>query len=281
MIWQNPRCTLGDGKGDHAGPVQRLSSQILSERRDNARNGDALDLGSDLIEGRFVERVNRFLATVQVNGREVAVHVANSGRMRELFVPNARVFIKPAPGDHRKTQFDLALVDLGDSLASADARLPNALVAEAVAAGRLAPFGGYTEIAREVTFGESRLDLMLTGPSGKCYVEAKSVTLVEKGAGLFPDSPTVRGAKHLRTLVSVVEAGHRAAVVFVVQRADACFFSTNDPADPVLGETFRWARSLGVEGYAYKCRVTESTVELDEPLPMRPYQASDQARDND
>ena len=233
--------------------------------------GFHLELGNNLIEGCFVERVNRFLALVDIDGREVGVHVANSGRMKELFLPGVRVLVKPAPGEHRKTKFDLALVDLGFTLVSADARLPNTLVAEAIAEANLSQFSGYSEITREVPFGESRLDLMLNGETGKCYVETKSVTLVEKGVGLFPDSPTIRGAKHLQSLATAVEAGHRAAVVFVVQRADVSAFATNDPADPLLSETFRWACSSGVEAYAYNCRVTESSVRLDQNLPIVPF----------
>jgi len=230
-----------------------------------------LDLSNDLVEGIFLERVNRFLALVKIDGREVAVHVANSGRMKELFIPGCRVLVRPVPGEHRKTKYDLALVDMGHDLASADARMPNALIAESVANGHLRQFAGYSEIRREVTFGDSRLDLMLDGPLGRCYIEAKSVTLVENGVGLFPDSPTIRGAKHLRTLETVLEAGHRAAVIFVVQRPDATSFATNDPADPALAEAFQSALAAGVEAYAYNCLVTERELRLDQALPIRPY----------
>ncbi len=230
-----------------------------------------MDLGADLAEGIFLERVNRFLAMVEIDGQEVGVHVANSGRMKELFIPGCRVLVRPVPGQHRKTKFDLALVDMGDNLASADARMPNALIAEGVANGHLRQFAGYPEIRREVTFGDSRLDLLLDGPTGKCYIEAKSVTLVENGVGLFPDSPTVRGAKHLRTLEAVIKAGHRAAVIFVVQRPDATSFATNDPADPALANAFQSALAVGVEAYAYNCLVTEKILQLDQSLPIRPY----------
>ena len=110
-----------------------------------------MDLGADLAEGIFLERVNRFLAMVEVDGQEVGVHVANSGRMKELFIPGCRVLVRPVPGEHRKTKFDLALVDMGNNLASADARMPNALIAEGVANGHLRQFAGYPEIRREVT----------------------------------------------------------------------------------------------------------------------------------
>ena len=230
-----------------------------------------MDLGDDLVEGIFLERVNRFLARVSVDGREVGVHVANSGRMKELFVPGWRVLVRPVSGDHRKTKFDLVLVDMGNALASADARMPNPLLAEGVANGHLQQFAGYTDMRREVIFGDSRLDLMLEGPSGRCYIEAKSVTLVTNGVGLFPDAPTLRGAKHLRTLETVLEAGHRAAVVFVVQRPDASAFATSDPSDPDLADALRSAVAAGVEAYAYNCEVTERSIRLDQALPIRSY----------
>ena len=230
-----------------------------------------MDLGDDLVEGIFLERVNRFLARVEVDGREVDVHVANSGRMKELFVPGWRVLVRPVSGDHRKTKFDLVLVDMGNALASADARMPNPLLAEGVANGHLQQFAGYTDMRQEVIFGDSRLDLMLEGPSGLCYIEAKSVTLVTNGVGLFPDAPTIRGAKHLRTLETVLEAGHRAAVVFVVQRPDASAFATSDSSDPDLADALRSALAAGVEAYAYNCEVTERSIRLDQALPIRSY----------
>ena len=227
-----------------------------------------MDFPCDLVECRFIVRLNRFLALVDLNGQEVGVHVANSGRMRELLVPGNKVLINPRPGPHRKTGFDLALVDLGSNLVSADARLPNALVAEALSEERLPEFRSYPRVQREVTFGESRLDLMLEGVPGRCYVETKSVTLVVDGVALFPDAPTERGAKHVRSLVKAVEAGHRAAVVFVVQRDDAEAFATHDTADPEFGVGLRRGIAAGVEVFAYNCRVTEREITLCHSLPI-------------
>lgn len=228
-----------------------------------------MDYPSDLVEGRFKARLNRFLALVDVDGQEAGVHVANSGRMRELLVPGYRVLLKPQPGPHRKTGFDLTLVDLGSTLASADARLPNVLVDEALMQGRLSQFAEYSDFRREVTFGESRLDFMLESPTGRCYVEAKSVTLVVDGVGLFPDAPTLRGAKHMHSLVKAVEAGHRSAVIFVVQRDDCEAFAPHDEADPEFGVALRESMAAGVEAYAYSCRVTEEEINLCRSLPLR------------
>ena len=228
-----------------------------------------MDLGPDLVEGVFIERLNRFAALVEINGKQEMIHIANSGRMRELFVPGYRLLLKPRPGTHRKTKYDLALVDMGFGLASADARLPNALVREALEGGRLPQFAGYPNVRPESTFGESRLDFLLEGPAGKCYLETKSVTLVENGVGLFPDAPTLRGVKHLKSLEQALAGGHRAAAIFVIQRNDAQAFSTSDDSDPEFALALRHAMDAGVEAFAYRGRVTERRVELAEQLPIR------------
>lgn len=228
-------------------------------------------LGDDLVEARFIRRVNRFLAVVDLKGREEGIHVANSGRMRELFVPGATVWVKPIYGEGRKTAYDLALVEAAGTMVSADARLPNALVAEAIASELLNDFGSPRHINRESTFGESRIDLMLETESGRHYVEVKSVTLVEQGVGLFPDSPTSRGAKHLNTLSEAVRAGHRASVVFVIQRPDATAFAANEPADPALAEALFRATACGVDALAYNCFVSHREVRLHRKLPIIPF----------
>jgi sugar fermentation stimulation protein A len=227
-----------------------------------------LDLDANLVEGHFLERLNRFAAVVEIDGQQEMVHVANSGRMRELLHPGRRVLLKPAPGDHRKTRYDLALVDLGSTLASADARLPNALVAEGLEQARLTHFRAYSHLRREATFGDSRLDLLLEGTSGKCYIETKSVTLVVDGVALFPDAPTSRGLKHLHSLAQAKAQGDRAAVIFVVQRDDARAFSTNDDADPQFSQGLREAIASGVEAYAYRCRVSARDITLSDELPI-------------
>ena len=216
----------------------------------------------------FRERLNRFAARVEVNGREAVAHVPNSGRLRELFVPNAEVYVTPAPTPDRKTAFDLRLVRIDDVLVSCDARLPPTLVAEAHALGKLPKFEDFPIIQREVTFEESRLDLCFSGPGGRVYVETKSVTLVCDKIALFPDSPTTRGAKHLRTLMKAVDQGHEAAVIFVIQRPDAFHFSPYRSADPEFAATLEEAERVGVEIYAYGCRVTLDEITLGARVPV-------------
>ena len=223
-----------------------------------------------LVEGRFIRRLNRFAALVDVDRKEQLAHVPNSGRMHELLVPGYRVLLAPAPASaSRKTAYDLALVDTGDALSSADARLPNKLLAEAIAEDRLPQFGSYAVVRPEQVFGESRLDFLLEGPGGSCYVETKSVTLVQEGVGLFPDAPTLRGVKHLHSLMAAREAGHEAAVLFVIQRADAVAFAPHDLADPLLGTTLREAVAVGVKAWAYRCKVDERSIVLADEIPVQ------------
>lgn len=223
-----------------------------------------------LVEGRFIKRLNRFAALVDVDRREYLAHIPNSGRLGELLVPGFRVLLAPAPpAAARKTAYDLALVDTGSALASADARLPNRLVAEALAEGRLPQFAGYPTARPEKVFGDSRLDFLLEGPAGSCYVETKSVTLVTKGVALFPDAPTARGVKHLGSLAAARAAGHRAAALFVIQRSDAAAFAPNDAADPVFAAALRRAVAAGVSLWAYRCRLDEQSITLSDSVPVR------------
>ncbi len=228
-----------------------------------------MKLHPQLIAGTFISRLNRFAALVRIQGQETMVHVANSGRLKELFQVGRPVLLTPVgPHPGRKTIYDLSLVDLGRTLVSADARLPNALVYEALVSGRLSEFAGYEEVLREQALEDSRLDLLLRDGSRRCYVEVKSVTLVENGVALFPDAPTSRGRRHVEVLARAVEQGWRGSVVFVVERQDASGFAPHDAADPAFGKALRRAHQQGVEVYAYGCQVTPTEIVLADRLSV-------------
>ena len=220
------------------------------------------------VEARLVDRPNRFLGVVEVDGALEECFIPNPGRMHELMVPGARVYLLEKRGEHRKTRYDMVLVDYGGVMVSVDSRLPNTLLAEAVNAGRLNEFRGYTVEKTEPVFHDSRLDLVLSDGRGQVLVETKSCTLVEDGVALFPDAPTERGARHMRTLVKALETG-RSAAVFVIQRGDASEFRPNDGTDPEFGEALRRAASMGVETYAYVSDVSLRGVEIREKIPLR------------
>jgi len=220
-----------------------------------------------LIPGRFLHRDNRFRATVQVAGRKALAHVANSGRLTELFIPDRPVWLAPASNPERVTAYDLKLVEYASTLVSVDARLPNPLFAEALRSGILPGFP-YPDIRGEVKLGASRLDFRLSGPEGTCWVETKSVTLVEEGIARFPDAPTGRGRRHLRELIEVCQLEDRAAVVFVVQRPDAVSFSPHQEADPEFASVLRQAVHSGVRIQAFTCQVTLESIAIRHEIPI-------------
>ncbi len=229
-----------------------------------------MKLHPDLRSAAFVRRLNRFAALMTLDGAEVLAHVSNSGRLSELLMPQNPMLLAPAPSNTaRKTAYDLALVEVGGVLVSADARLPNAIASEAIRKGRIPELSGYEEMTREVWFEDSRLDLLLSGPGHRCYVEVKSVTLVEGDTALFPDAPTERGRRHVATLRHAREQGHRAAVIFVVQRPDASAFEPNVQADPRFAEALDGAMRCGVEVFAYRCAVSRTSIEISDRLPVR------------
>ena len=229
-----------------------------------------MEFNEVLVPARFVRRDNRFRVTVEVEGRLTAAHLPNSGRLGELLIPGRRVWLRPAHGPKRRTRYDLLLVEHEGTLVSVDARLPNPLVHEALLAGSLPSFAGYPIIHREARRGESRLDFLLESGDRRCWLETKSVTLVEDGVALFPDAPTLRGRRHLAALREAVVAGDRAGVLFVVQRADATAFAPHPTADPIFVEELQEAWAGGVEVYAYGCRVSLTDIWLDRPLPCGP-----------
>jgi sugar fermentation stimulation protein A len=221
-----------------------------------------------LTAGRFVRRVNRFRVTLSVGGVEVDAHLPNSGRLTELLTPDRRCWVKPASSPHRKTDFDLKLVEYAGVLVSVDARLPNPLFAEALEEERLSPFRSCRDFEREVPLGEGRIDFRLRMPGEVLWVETKSVTLVEDGIALFPDAPTARGSRHVRALTDAVRGGGRAAVAFVVQRCDARSFAPYDTADPTFGNALRSAADVGVELHAWTCRVSREAIAIARQIPV-------------
>ncbi len=222
-----------------------------------------------LVPGRFLRRLNRFAALVDVAGKEERVHVRNSGRLKELFVPGQPVLLERARTPGRSTRFTLALVRLCSGDVSADAHLPNVLVEAALREGRLAGFGGYQILRREPILGRQRLDFLLERGTRRCLLEVKSVTLVERGVALFPDAPTLRGARHLKVLTAGRRRGLGAAILFVVQREDAVAFAPNWAADPVFGAALRRASAEGVRVQAVCCRVSPQEVRLGRGIPIR------------
>lgn len=222
----------------------------------------------DFQEGRFARRVNRFAGEAVVGSRRVRVHIPHSGRLGELLVPGRRVVLRRESGAQRKTGYDLLHVAGGRRWICIDARLPPRLVEEGLRAGKIAELKGLYPFRREIRLGDGRIDLLLAGMPGPCYVEAKAVTLVAGRTAIFPDAPTQRGRRHLLALLRARRGGSKAAVVFVVQRADALCFAPNWSTDPGFARMLVRAAAAGVLVLAYACHVTCMDVTLVHSLPV-------------
>jgi sugar fermentation stimulation protein A len=223
-----------------------------------------------LIPGTLIKRYKRFLADVILDdGSTVTVHCPNSGSMKGCATPGSPVYISRSSNPGRKYPFTWELVQADVFWAGINTALPNHLVHEAIVNGTVVELQGYTSIRSEVPYGEhSRIDLLLEGPSGRCFVEVKNVTMVEENRALFPDAVTTRGQKHLNELMRVVQKGDRGVIFFTVQRGDGNSVSPADCIDPEYGRLLRLALSSGVEAFAYRALVTHEEILLTDQLPV-------------
>lgn len=221
-----------------------------------------------IVQGRFLARPNRFIAHVEVDGREVIAHVKNTGRCRELLVPGAAVYLQDWGESHdgRKTRYDLIAVEKGSLLVNMDSQAPNKVFAQWARAGEFVP--ELTLLKPECTWGSSRFDFYWESPHQRGFVEVKGVTLEHDGWVRFPDAPTQRGVKHLDELIRAKEEGYEVAVCFVVQMEGMRCFSPNDETHPAFGEALRRADRAGVQIRAVECHVTPDTLRMTKEIPV-------------
>ncbi|MEO0979932.1 MAG: DNA/RNA nuclease SfsA [Pseudomonadota bacterium] len=226
-----------------------------------------------LVGGRLVKRYKRFLADVVLDGDggEITAHCANPGSMLGLKEPGARVWLSRSDNPKRKLKYSWEIIEADGALVGINTAHPNKLVEEAIEGGRITELSGYASLRREVKYGKnSRIDVLLEDAAGgKTYVEVKNVHLMRQpGLAEFPDSVTARGAKHLGELADMVAEGHRAAMVFLVQRPDCGRLSLAEDIDPAYAAAFRAARSAGVEVYAIGCDVRLDGIDAVKPVEI-------------
>jgi sugar fermentation stimulation protein A len=227
---------------------------------------------SPLLPGRLLRRYKRFLADIEVEGvGEVTAHCPNPGSMMGLDTPGLSVWIERALPE-RKLPFAWRLAELpGGHWAGIDTAVPNRVVKEALAARAVAELADYGTVRPEVRYGaRSRVDFLLTEPGlPDAYVEVKNVHLRRRGdLAEFPDCVTDRGARHLGDLAAMVAAGHRAVMLFLVQRTDCARFALAADLDPAYARAFDAATAAGVETIVYGTRISPEGVWLRDPLPL-------------
>lgn len=218
-------------------------------------------------EGRFLSRPNRFVAHVRVDGTEEVVHVKNTGRCRELLVPDATVYLADSGNPNRKTRYDLIAVRKGSLLVNMDSQATNKVFGEWASAGQFRP--GLTLLRPETVWGNSRFDFYWESGTRKGFAEVKGVTLEENGHARFPDAPTLRGVKHLEELARCRAEGYEATVCFVLQMGGMVDFAPNDVTHPAFGAALRRAAAAGVEVLAMECAVAPDSLAITKPVPVR------------
>jgi len=229
-----------------------------------------------LVRGTLIRRYKRFLADVRLgDAAEITASVPNTGSMMGLCEPGGTVWLSRSVSPTRKYLHTLELIETdlgrGPTLVGINTGLPNKLVEEAIDAGVVGDFAGYPKLRREVRYGlNSRIDLLLEAEDGRlCYVEVKNVHL-SRTAGLaeFPDCVSERAAKHLAELSRMVADGHKAVMVYLVQRGDTNSFQLAGDLDPKYLAAFKAARAAGVEALAYACHVSTAAITVADRLPL-------------
>ncbi len=218
---------------------------------------------------RFISRPNRFIALIELDGREEVCHVKNTGRCKELLSPGVTVFVQEADKPSRKTKYDLIGVMKDNRPVNIDSQIPNKVFYEWLVKGKL--FNNLILIKPEAKYGNSRLDFYVETEEDKIFIEVKGVTLEENNVALFPDAPTERGVKHIKELIQCVEKGYKAYIVFVIQMKGVSSFIPNAVTHREFAETLSLAAKNNVNVLAFDCKVGQDFIEINEKVEVRLY----------
>lgn len=219
-----------------------------------------------IVKGRFIKRLNRFVALCEIDGEEIYCHVKNTGRCGEILVPDAECYLEKSDNPDRKYAYSLVVVRKGERLINIDSQAPNKAAGEFISSGY---FCVQPELLKaEKCYGNSRFDFYFEHDGKKAFLEVKGVTLENGGSVFFPDAPTQRGTKHLNELCSCIEDGFEAYVLFVVQMKGVSSFSPNKLTDPDFSTALKRASQQGVHILAYDCYVSENEMKIKDKVPV-------------
>ena len=231
-----------------------------------------MKLSPPLARGLLLRRYKRFLADIALeNGEIITIHCPNTGSMKNCWAEETPCWYSDSGNPKRKYRHTLEITTTPEgALAGVNTGRANALVEEAIVAGVVRELQGYESLRREVKYGEenSRIDLLLSGEQGECYVEVKNVTLAEGARGLFPDAVSARGAKHLRELQKLSEAGVRAVLFYCVQHSQIASVEAAREIDPTYAAALDEALAAGVEVIAYRAQLGGEEIRLTDAIPF-------------
>lgn len=217
-------------------------------------------------QGKFLSRPNRFIAHIEIDGQVEASHVKNTGRLRELLVPGADVFVQQAGNPNRKTKYDLIGVYKGDRLVNIDSQVPNLVFREWVESSGY--FNEVSLIRPEYQYRQSRFDFYLEAEHRKMLVEVKGVTLEKENTAMFPDAPTARGVKHINELVESIADGYEPYIIFIIQMKKVDSFTPNAETHPEFAAALKAAAKKGVKILALDCVVTPDSIRAGDFVPV-------------
>lgn len=209
-------------------------------------------------KAKFIDRPNRFIANIEIDGKIEKCHVKNTGRCKELLVKGAEIYVQESNNKNRKTKYSLISVYKGERLINIDSQAPNKVFQEYLLNGGL--FQNITAIETERKYNNSRFDFYVEADGKKIFVEVKGVTLEENGVAMFPDAPTERGVKHLKELGECIDEGYEAYVCFIIQMKDVLYFTPNYKTHRIFGETLKSMVKKGVYVLALDCEVTKESL---------------------
>lgn len=216
--------------------------------------------------GTFLERPNRFIAHIEIEGQQEVVHVKNTGRCKELLIPGATVYVEKSKNPERRTKWDLIGVKKGDRMINMDSQVTNKVVKEWIEAGNLYP--DVTLMKPETTYGSSRFDFYVETPEKKAFIEVKGVTLERDNVVLFPDAPSERAVKHVEELAEAVKHGYEAYVFLVIQMKDVRYFTPNRETHGAFADALLQASRAGVSVMAYDCHVSPDSISIGNEVPV-------------
>ena len=218
-------------------------------------------------QARFIDRPNRFIANIEIDGRKEICHVKNTGRCKELLIPGVTIFVQEFDNTSRKTRYDLIGILKGDRFVNIDSQVPNKVFAEWISKGNL--FKDITLLKPEAKFKTSRFDFYIETINEKIFIEIKGVTLEDNNVVLFPDAPTERGVKHIQELMECVSEGYKAYIVFVIQLRDVDYFTPNAGTHKEFATAIKAAGEKGVNVLAYDCNVGKDFIEISKSVEVR------------
>ena len=221
---------------------------------------------SSIIKAKFISRPNRFIAYVDVEGKKEIAHVKNTGRCKELLIPNTTVYLFVSDNPNRKTKYDLITVKKNSFLINMDSQAPNNAVEEWLKSGNL--FSKNALIKREYTYKKSRFDFFVEDGKHKVFIEVKGVTLEKDGIAYFPDAPTERGIKHIQELEKSLNEGYEAIILFVIQMEKVTKFKPNDETHKAFGDALRKASASGVKVLAMNCLITSDSMLINKSVKV-------------